>query len=110
MKTLSFDHDGREAHLTLVEIDPVGIPRYRLVAEPSAENWRKGWHRRGNPEPYCEFTVIYRETGEPYILSYSGELWLTAWPEFFFQAGDEYAPRLTDVGQGLLKRLAREGL
>jgi hypothetical protein len=60
------------------------------------------------PEPYCEFTVIRTQNSEPHILSYGGELWPTAWPEFFYfyRKGDEYAPRLTDAGQSLLKRLA----
>jgi hypothetical protein len=106
MRTISFDHNGREGRLTLLEIDPVGIPRYRLVAEPSAKHWRKDWNRRGNPEPYCECTVIRPQTGEPYILSYSGGLWPMAWPELFYHKGEEYAPRLTDAGQSLMERLA----
>jgi len=105
MKTISFDHNGREAHLTLLEIDPVGIPHYRLVAEPSAKDWQEHWNRRKNPEPYCEFTVIRPQNSEPYILSYGGELWPTAWPEFFHHKGDQYAPRLTATGRNLLEQL-----
>ena len=66
--------------ITLIERVPSNCARYRVVAQPETQEWLDALAERGNPEPWCEFSVW---DGSQQLGSYGGEVWPGAWPTWF---------------------------
>lgn len=77
--------------------------RFQLVGGTLAE----GWAARPGREAWCEIVVHHRSGERPWVGSYGGEVWPTAWPELFeaipsSAAGGSGGVRITDQGIALL--------
>lgn len=81
--------------------------RYRLVAPPTNPKWAA--EVREGQEPWCEFSVW---TGGRRLGSYGGEVWPSAWPEWFLHTPNRYNGgagfTLTDAGALLLNAAVSE--
>lgn len=73
--------------------DNRGFIQFQLCGEPTASSWLKSWKEREKPYPYCDISLFVDSLDDikenKTLSSYGGELWPTAWPEYF-------RPPLTD--------------
>jgi hypothetical protein len=65
-----------------------GCIEFQLVGEPTDARWRKSWLENGSNYPYCNMSLwvvngISDIKDGAQITGYSGELWPSAWPEYF---------------------------
>lgn len=62
-----------------------GYASFQLLGVPVAGDWYASWVKRGKSYPYCEVSIWF--DGEiragMSLSSYGGELWPTAWPDYF---------------------------
>jgi len=106
--------------LTVIYLDTCGSHRFRIVGEPTADNWKKERAERPDKEPWCEVSIwpkdVHAVDSElcDHLGSYGGELWPSAWPELFYHnkptAQQGPVTYLTELAQELFARaLAAKG-
>jgi hypothetical protein len=82
-----------------------GAVEFMIMGVPHEETWANSWVKHGMAFPYCRLSLwVEGKKGikeGAYLGSYSGELWPTAWPNYFVPK-ERAGVSLTQKGARLL--------